>query len=118
MESGSYTTSLLFGVQWDLVLKYLETKGTAQADLKTNSTSWGNYNNNLYNIINVNSKYSADYGSNWKKQAYGRKTSNLSILLSTGASETFSKQGYFLFKCSVYGTWWLLFLRWRQLSSE
>ena len=25
MESGSYTTSLLFGVQWDLVLKYLET---------------------------------------------------------------------------------------------
>jgi len=29
----------MFGVQWDLVLKYLETKGTAQADLKTDSTS-------------------------------------------------------------------------------
>ena len=95
MESGSYTTSLLFGVQWDLVLKYLETKGTAQADLKSDSTKWGNYNNNLYNIINVNSKYSADYGSSWKKQAYGRKTSNSSILLSTGASDTFNKQGIY-----------------------
>ena len=26
VESGSYTSSLMFGVQWDLVLKYIETK--------------------------------------------------------------------------------------------
>ena len=26
MYSGNYTSSLLFGVQWDLTLKYLETK--------------------------------------------------------------------------------------------
>ena len=64
MESGSYNTSLMFGVQWDLVLKYLETKGTAQADLKTDSTSWGNYKNNLWNITNANSKY-APNGSGW-----------------------------------------------------
>ena len=65
MESGNYTSSLMFGVQWDLVLKYLETKGTAQADLKTNSTSWGNYYNNLWNITNANSKY-APNGSIWR----------------------------------------------------
>ena len=64
MESGSYNSSLMFGVQWDLVLKYLETKGTAQEDLKTNSTSWGNYKNNLWNITNENSKY-APNGSGW-----------------------------------------------------
>ena len=94
MESGKYTSSLMFGVQWDLVLKYLETKGTAQADLKTNSKSIGNYNNNLWEITNANSKY-APNGSKWTNGAYGKKDSNKSVLLSTGASETFSKQGIY-----------------------
>ena len=94
MESGKYTSSLMFGVQWDLVLKYLETKGTAQADLKTNSTNWGNYANNLWNITNENSKY-APNGLGWTSGAYGKKDSNKSVLLSTGASETFSKQGIY-----------------------
>ena len=94
MESGDYTSSLMFGVQWDLVLKYLETKGTAQADLTADSTSWGNYKNNLWNITNTNSKY-APNGSRWTSGAYGEKTSSSSILLSTGASDTFSKQGIY-----------------------
>jgi len=95
MESGKYTSSLMFGVQWDLVLKYLETKGTAQADLKTDSTNWGNYKDNLWNITNANLKYSTNYGSEWTNGAYGKKDSNKSVLLSTGASETFSKQGIY-----------------------
>ena len=94
MESGEYTSSLMFGVQWDLVLKYLETKGTAQADLKTNSTNWGNYKNNLWNITNENSKY-APNGSGWTSGARGKKKTNETVLLSTGASETFSKQGIY-----------------------
>ena len=93
MESGDRTTSLLFGVQRDLVLKYLETKGTAQADLKNNSTNWGNYLNNLWNITNENSKY---YTSpKWTVGAYGKKDSGKDILLSTGASEEFCKQGIY-----------------------
>ena len=94
VKSENYTSSLMFGVQWDLVLKYLETKGTAQADLKTNSTSWGNYNNNLWNITNAKSKYAPD-GSGWTNGAYGAKGSSSRILLSTGASDTFSKQGIY-----------------------
>ena len=94
MESGSHTSSLMFGVQWDLVLKYLETKGTAQADLKTDSTNIGNYYDNLWEITNENSKY-APNGSGWTSGAYGKKDSNKSVLLSTGASETFSKQGIY-----------------------
>ena len=94
MESGNYTSSLMFGVQWDLVLKYLETKGTAQADLKTDSASIGNYYDNLWEITNENSKY-APNGSGWTSGAYGKKDSNKSVLLSTGASETFSKQGIY-----------------------
>ena len=94
MESGKYTSSLMFGVQWDLVLKYLETKGTAQADLKTDSASIGNYYDNLWEITNENSKY-APNGSGWTSGARGKKELNTSILLSTGASETFSKQGIY-----------------------
>ena len=102
MESGNYTSSLMFGVQWDLVLKYLETKGTAQADLKTDSTNWGNYKDNLWNITNANLKYSTNYGSEWTNGAYGKKDSNKSVLLSTGASETFSKQGIYDIAGNVY----------------
>ena len=94
MESGNYISSLMFGVQWDLVLKYLETKGTAQADLKTDSASIGNYYDNLWEITNGNSKY-APNGSGWTSGARGKKELNTSILLSTGASETFSKQGIY-----------------------
>ena len=100
MESGGKTTSLLFGVQWDLTLKYLETKGTSQADLKTNSTSWGNYSNNAWNITNVNLKY-AVYDTNsytlgsWTTATEKSKTSSESILLSTGADDSFSKMGIY-----------------------
>ena len=99
MESGNHTSSLMFGVQWDLVLKYLETKGTSQVDLKTDSTSWGNYYNNAWNITNSNSKY-AIYDDklenfDWTSGAYGIKDSYTSVLLSTGASDDFSKQGIY-----------------------
>ena len=99
MESGNHTSSLMFGVQWDLVLKYLETKGTSQVDLKTDSTSWGNYINNAWNITNSNSKY-AIYDDklenfDWTSGAYGIKDSDTIVLLSTGASDDFSKQGIY-----------------------
>ena len=94
MEHGDRTTSLMFGVQWDLTLKYLETKGTSQADLKTDSTSWGNYRGNAWNITNANLKY-APNGSRWTNATEKSKTSNERILLSTGASESFSKMGIY-----------------------
>ena len=93
MEHGDRTTSLMFGVQWDLVMKYLETKGTAQADLKKDSTSWGNYSNNAWNITNTSSKYYTS--SKWIDGAYGTKTSSERILLSTGADDSFSKMGIY-----------------------
>ena len=94
MEHGDRTTSLMFGVQWDLTLKYLETKGTSQADLKTNSTSWGNYYNNAWNITNANLKYATN-DSGWTNATEKSKTSNESILLSTGADESFCKMGIY-----------------------
>ena len=112
MESGNYTSSLMFGVQWDLVLKYLETKETTQSDLKTDSTSLGNYYNNLWNITNENSKYLSN-GSGWTSGAYGVKASSLGILLSTGSSDTFSKQGIY----DIAGNVWELTLEYTPGSS-
>ena len=42
-NKGSYNSSLMFGIQWDCVLKYLQNKGVETSDLISNSSSWGNY---------------------------------------------------------------------------
>ena len=87
IHSGECESSLLFGIQWDLVLKYLETKGITQAELKTGSGTWGNYKNIGFDVKNANAKYSIDNGENWTvattyvKPKYG-------VLLTTGANQT------------------------------
>ena len=50
MDSGEKTSGLMFGIQWDLVCKFLESKGTNPGDtvntivdaIKINSQDWGN----------------------------------------------------------------------------
>ena len=115
----SYTSSLMFGVQWDLVLKYIEVKeGTdntklaaIQKALKTNSKDWGNYYNASFTINR--GKY-ADYKSytlstTWT--LYNQTTSNnfvnsnsvkqvqsssgYGILLTTGASDACKKMNIY-----------------------
>lgn len=92
-----YTSSLIFGLQWDLVCKHLETKGmnpgtsasSLQNAIKSDSTDWGNYSNASFDITNVDAMYSIDYGASWKKvsgetnQTYTKKSST--ALLTTGA---------------------------------
>ena len=94
--SSAYTSDLMFGVQWDLVLKFIETKLVAtnsniQSNLKTDSTNIGNYWNGSYNITNTSAKYSTNHGSSWSQvsSAYS-KPSNSYVLLTTGASNKFS----------------------------
>ena len=107
MESGNYTSSLMFGVQWDLVLKYLESKGIFQDDLKKESTLWGNYKNNLWNITSKNLKWSILKNDKentmvWNTGVYEKSDSEQKILLSTGASENFCKQGIYDFAGNVW----------------
>ena len=94
---SGYTSSLMFGVQWNLVLKYLETKGASQADLKTDSTSWGNYYNATdFTITNTNAKYSTDKGASWisvSTEGYPKPSS--AVLLTTGADARNSKMNIY-----------------------
>ena len=46
-----------------------------------------------WNITNTSAKYY--YSSTWTDGAYGEKTSSVSVLLSTGASEEFAKQNIY-----------------------
>ena len=99
---NGHSGSLMFGIQWDLVQKYIEAKavaqgtaiGTIQSQLKTNSTSWGNYNSSLYNITNGNAQYSMNNGSTWLPSPLDKTSAN-KILLTTKASDTFAKQNIF-----------------------
>ena len=115
----SYTSSLMFGVQWDLVLKHIEVKeakGTAlatiQSALRSDSKDWGNYSNASFTINR--GKY-AKFGelSTWYNYnnesgltgcvtyADGRSTKvsassgSNSILLTTGASEACKKMNIY-----------------------
>lgn len=102
VSTNGHSGSLMFGIQWDLVQKYIENKavaqgveiGTIQSQLKTNSTSWGNYTYSLYNITNEKVQYSLNNGSSWLPAPYN-KTSSGNTFLTTGASDTFGKQNIF-----------------------
>ena len=99
VSTNGRTGSLMFGIQWDLVEKYIETKavaqgaaiGTIQSQLKTNSTSWGNYNSTLYDISNDKVQYSTNNGTSWIPAPCNKSASG-NTLLTTGAMSIFGKQ--------------------------
>ena len=103
MNYDGVTSSLIYGVQWDLTLKYIEEK-TVEAveeankdkvrtdikrDLISDSTKIGNYNNNLWNITKAKAKYSTNHGNTFNVCLYS-KTLSASVLLTTGADTSFS----------------------------
>ena len=103
VEAGSYTSSLMFGVQWDLILKFIEKKTVAKVNeankenvriqvlknLNEDSTNVGNYYNSLWNITNTKAKFSADSGSSFNICPQSKKSSS-GVLLTTGADIDFS----------------------------
>ena len=103
MNYGDCKGNLIFGIQWDLVLKYIEEKTvavteenkktTVRTDIKnkltSNSTMIGNYKTNLWNITNTNAKYSLNNGISFISCPY-QKESEERVMLTTGADESFS----------------------------
>ena len=94
----SYTSSLMFGVQWDLVLKHIEVKeGTdatklaeIQKALKSDSSSWGNYCDASFTINR--GKY-AKYGTLTTWYNYNTALANC-VTLENGISKKVSASSY------------------------
>ena len=98
---GGKTSSLMFGIQWDLVLVYLEESGVPENDLKVNSSSWGNYNNVSFDI--TRGKYSTNRGTNYTDvpvEGYTKPES--SVLLTTGTTEINSKMNIYDLAGNIY----------------
>ncbi len=95
-------SSLMFGIQWDLVMKYLETKGVSESELKTNSGSYGNYRDVEFSVEKGN-KYAIatnwvlgewnDVPANYTKPIFD--TNGDGVLLTTGATERNSRMNIY-----------------------
>ncbi|MCI9063482.1 MAG: hypothetical protein HFJ17_02615 [Clostridia bacterium] len=95
-----YTSSMMFGVQWNCVMVYLENCGwpNEQTDvvkgyLKTDSKEWGNYKDSPYTMDR--GKYSTDSGTTWIDKSTSQKGTNTEWLYTTGACDQNSK-------CNIY----------------
>ena len=105
LSTGWKTGSLMFGIQWDLTCKFLETKGgLSQEEIKggdeTGSTNWGNYSNS--SIILSQGKYNTspnNLSSQWIDIIPGAKSDTM--LLTTGASENTNKMNIYDFAGNV-----------------
>ena len=94
IPDSNYTSSLMFGIQWDLVCKFLEVKSDLTiADIKSDSSSWGNYSNVVRTIMSDKAKQSKNYGENW--EAITGIKPKVSIILSAGASKETNKMNIY-----------------------
>ena len=94
VNAGGRTSSLMFGIQWDLMLAFIQNKGGVDVTtLTTDSTNIGNYYNNKWSITNNKAKYNTD-GTSWNDDAYTKETES-GVLLTTGASDSFAKMNIY-----------------------
>ena len=105
VNAGTKTSSLMFGVQWDLVLAFMHNKGNiADSTLKSNSTAIGNYRDSVFQLSQtgqyaVFSNFSLS--STWNpsttattnfvdssRNKIAQSSNGNGILVTTGTSET------------------------------
>lgn len=89
MDSGDFSSSLLFGIQWDLTLKYIEERsGKSQEEMQTNSSTWGNHSDSNFSIYKGKYTTTPETISSWTQVSLDfDKTSTTSALLTSGATE-------------------------------
>ena len=90
------TTSLMFGIQWDLVLKYLEVKeAKTKAELRTDSATWGNYPDATFDVVRGKYTTIPTTANSWLtvNNSYAKPSS--SVLFSTGATNRNSVSNIF-----------------------
>ena len=98
-SNGKVSSSLMFGIQWDLVLRFLSNNGVEIALLNNNSETWGNYK--LEYPLNQSTAhgYKGIYASSkltWSaiENGYTHNATD-TIVLSTGATERNKKKNIY-----------------------
>ena len=86
--NDNYTSSLMYGIQWDLTCKYIEEYGNltyeniaGQSD-GIGSKNWGNFSDSEFQVTNLNAKTANAYNS-----FFGTKSEESMYLFTSGASE-------------------------------
>ena len=105
VNSGTKTSSLMFGVQWDLVLAFMHNKGNiADSTLISNSTTIGNYSDSTFQLSQTGKYATMSDGrlsSTWNpsttsttnfvdssRNKIAQSSNRNGILVTTGTSET------------------------------
>ena len=98
-SSASVNSSLMFGIQWDLVLRFLSNKGIETDLLNNNSETWGNYKLEYSLNQSMAHGYKGIYVSNkltWSEIENGYIHNGTErIALSTGATERNKKKNIY-----------------------
>ena len=97
----------MFGIQWDLMLKHLETHGIEKGELITDSSDWGNYRNVAFNINRGG--YSSDaFNTNGfiilsENETYSKpENSSVGIILTPGAIDRNMKMNIYDIAGNLY----------------
>ena len=111
-KKGIYNSSLMFGIQWDLVLRYLSNKGVSTSLINSDSSSWENYQNttnaalkggkytqymsSTYQMtFNTWNAYNVNLGDIVKSNILNNVNMPQSVLLTTGASDKFQQKNIY-----------------------
>ena len=99
---GEKTSSLIFGIQWDLTCKFLEVKTNLEEnDINSDSSSWGNYSNSPITLsIGKFNTNPSSLNSQWLDII--QKVKDGEMILTTGASEDAKKMNIYDFAGNVW----------------
>ena len=120
IDTEKYTSSLMFGIQWDLVIRHLSNKGVATDKLTGDSSTWGNFINQPFEINrgkyseanpwNVYKNYTDETAEKVEiENGISKKIGTIHdnrILLTTGAANVNSKSNVYDLAGNV-GEWTL-----------
>ena len=102
MFSGDLTSSLMFGIQYDLVMKFFEENIESFSFEKLNTNDGlklGNYRNNLWSISNLKAQYF--FNGKYNFAPYTKENFDF-IRTTTGASEKWKQMNIF----DLFGNVW------------
>ncbi len=89
METGNNTCAIPFGIQWSLMMKFIEVKGIkTKSQLLTDSSSWANYNFSSFSTPKGRYIEIDKSGAQWSATEGFTKSSSKKYVHTSGCYET------------------------------